>query len=262
MIETVIVLAAGRGTRLRPWTDDRPKCMVPLHGRPLLEWQLDAIRAAGARRIVVVRGYRAESIAAADIETVDNPRFAETNMVASLDCARAAFGAGFVLAYSDIVYRPELLRAVLACDAPVACAVDEEWLPYWRARFEDPLSDAETLRVRDDHVVEIGGRARTVEEIEGQFVGLVGFRGEGVAHLVELLDRARALQAEGRHLDGCPRIYDAMYTTDLLQALADDAFPPRAVPVHGGWLEIDGPTDLALAERSARPEGSRLAVLR
>jgi len=58
----VIILAAGQGTRLRPFTDDRPKCLVELHGRPLLHRQLDVLRAAGLNDIALVGGYRADCL--------------------------------------------------------------------------------------------------------------------------------------------------------------------------------------------------------
>ena len=59
-----ILLGAGQGTRLRPLTDDRPKCMVEVGGRPLLDWQIRALRAAGVDDIVLVRGYSRSRIQA------------------------------------------------------------------------------------------------------------------------------------------------------------------------------------------------------
>ena len=55
-----ILLAAGRGSRMGSLTQDMPKCLTPLHGKPLLEWQLKALREAGCNSIGMVRGYRAE----------------------------------------------------------------------------------------------------------------------------------------------------------------------------------------------------------
>ena len=84
-----IILAAGEGKRLKPYTDSRPKCMVPLAGRPLLHWQLDVLRSAGIKDIVIVGGYRAEALKACGASVVTNPRYDSTNMVGTLFCARA-----------------------------------------------------------------------------------------------------------------------------------------------------------------------------
>ena len=82
-----IILAAGRGSRLKGLTDDRPKCLVELGGVRLLDWQLAALKAAGIEDVVVVTGYRADLLQAEGVRTIHNPDWARTNMVRSLLCA-------------------------------------------------------------------------------------------------------------------------------------------------------------------------------
>src|SRR5262249_4751601 len=79
-----IIVAAGMGRRLAPYTDDRPKCLVEVNGRTILERQIDAYRAAGVDDICVVRGYLAERIAFPDLRYFENPDFARNNILASL----------------------------------------------------------------------------------------------------------------------------------------------------------------------------------
>src|SRR5687768_9696704 len=86
-IPKVVILGAGEGIRLRPYTEDRPKCLVEVDGRSLLDRQLDVLRAAGARSVVIVGGYKSEKLQRADVTLRVNPRYAETNMVWSLFCA-------------------------------------------------------------------------------------------------------------------------------------------------------------------------------
>ncbi|PYK48280.1 MAG: nucleotidyl transferase, partial [Verrucomicrobia bacterium] len=57
-----LILAAGRGSRMGDLGDDRPKCLIELQGRPLIERQITALRRSGVEEIGVVRGYRAEMI--------------------------------------------------------------------------------------------------------------------------------------------------------------------------------------------------------
>src|SRR5438045_673554 len=82
-----VILAAGRGSRMGPLTDATPKCLLPLGGRPLLEWQVAALRGAGIDTVGIVRGYNAHLFDGRALTTFENPRWAETNMVASLACA-------------------------------------------------------------------------------------------------------------------------------------------------------------------------------
>lgn len=240
-----IILAAGEGTRLRPHTLDRPKCLVPLAGRPLLAWQVDALRRAGVADITVVTGYRADQVAALGFATVYNDRFRETNMVASVMCARALFDGSddVAICYGDLVYEARHIEALAACTAPVAITVDRDWRSLWTLRMADPLQDAETLRIDDNgDVVELGRKPSNYNEIEGQYMGLIGVRA-GFAR--EFVDAHDALDPAGRY-DGRDR--DNMYMTAFLQYLIDHVTPVGAVVVEGGWLEVDTTLDLETYE--------------
>jgi choline kinase len=240
-----VILAAGEGTRLRPYTLDRPKCLVPLAGRPLLEWQLEALRAAGMEDVTVVTGYRADQIRALGCATVHNADFATTNMVASLMCADALLdGSDDVLVcYGDLAYEPRLVRALGACSAPVAITVDRQWRRLWELRMADPLADAETLRLDEaGNVVELGRKPGGYADIQGQYMGLIGIRR---AIAPALVDVYRSLDT-GTRYEGRDRAN--MYMTTFLQNLIDHVTPVKAVPVDGGWLEVDTIADLETYE--------------
>jgi NDP-sugar pyrophosphorylase family protein len=61
-IQTAVVLAGGAGLRMRPFTEDMPKCMIPLHGRPFLHWTLIWLKQNGFKHIVLGVAYRKEVI--------------------------------------------------------------------------------------------------------------------------------------------------------------------------------------------------------
>jgi L-glutamine-phosphate cytidylyltransferase len=110
-----VILAAGRGSRLRHLGSDRPKCLVQLAGEPLIARQIAAMRRGGMDEIGVVRGYRAEMIDFPGVTYFVNERWAETNMVMSLGTASAWLRSGPVMVgYGDIFYRSELVRRLAA----------------------------------------------------------------------------------------------------------------------------------------------------
>lgn len=252
----LIVLAAGQGTRLRPLTDDRPKCLIELSGRPLIDWTIAAAREVGVTDIVVVGGHCIDRLANCGVDIIANPNFANTNMVRTLFCAQSYFGDGFIMSYGDIVYSPDVLRQLLAEPAPIAVTVDRGWRQYWEQRFEDPLADAETLVMNDRGLVtEIGQRASSLDAIEAQYIGLVAFRGQGVTSLVDSYKAAEAQEREGRLPFNGSRDLDHLYMTDLLQGLIDRGEQLKAVPIDRGWVEIDSMRDLAVAEGVVRDGG-------
>jgi choline kinase len=225
--------------------------MVEVDGHSLLSRQLDVIRAEGVEPVVLVGGYRSEALERQGAAVRLNPRYAETNMVWSLFCAEEELDGEVVVAYGDIVYSREALRAVLDATADAAVAIDLEWEAYWRARNEDPMADAETLKLSPDgRILELGQRPRSLADIEGQYMGLMKFSAAGVEALRAEFHAAR----QGAGLRGKP--VEKAYMTDLLQASIDHGARLQAVPVRGGWVEVDTVSDL-----ESETTRSRLAAI-
>ena len=236
-----VILAAGRGSRMGRLTEDAPKCLVPLAGRELLDWQVTALRAAGIDHVGVVRGYKAHLLGGRGLDTFDNPAWAETNMVASLSCARDWLAAGpVVVSYSDIFYPSAAVAALMAAPVDIAMTYDPHWLDLWSQRFADPLSDAETFRMEGSRVVEIGRRGRrttSLDDIKGQYMGLLKFTPAGWRAVERHLDTLS--EERRRKLD----------MTSLLSGLIAAGHPVEGVAVSGPWGEVDNGDDLALYER-------------
>lgn len=234
-----VILAAGEGTRLRPYTLDRPKCLVEIDGEPLLARQLEVLAAEGVRNVVMIGGYRAEMLRRPGIELRLNPRYFETNMVWTLFCAEDELQGEVLLCYGDIVYSREVLRAVLDSKADIAVTIDLDWESYWRSRNENPLDDAETLKLAaDGRIIEIGQKPKSLDEIEGQYMGLMKFSASGLQQLKKVFNEAKAIgRLRGKSLEKA-------YMTDLLQAMVDLNYRLDSVPVHGGWVEVDTVDDL------------------
>ena len=138
-----IILAAGRGSRMKTLTDDRPKCLVKLRGRTLLDWQLQALREAGITEIAIVTGYRRELLVNYNLVEFNNPRWAQTNMVSSLACAHEWLELEpCIVSYSDIFFEASAISSLMGCLANLAVMYDPNWLALWSKRFVDPLVEA------------------------------------------------------------------------------------------------------------------------
>lgn len=242
-----LILAAGRGSRLRELTSNKPKCLVSLAGKPLLRWQYDALRAAGAQRLLIVRGYLAERLVpeaaglpSGAFETTANPLWEHSNMLSSLLCAgpwlEEAFAAGereAVISYADIVYPAAHVRAL--CDqggaTPISITFDAQWENLWRVRFADPLSDAESFASRDGFLCDIGRKPQSLDEIQGQYMGLLRVTAQGWQ---EIIAACRALGDDVARTD----------MTGFLRLLMARHVPIAAVPMQGRWCEVDSQDDL------------------
>jgi L-glutamine-phosphate cytidylyltransferase len=234
-----IILAAGRGSRMKNLTDERPKCLVELRGKALLDWQLEALCATGITQIAIVTGYKRELLADRGLTEFYNARWAETNMVSSLACAQDWLQEDpCIVSYSDIFYSPMAVHALMTSEATLAVTYDPNWLGLWTRRFGDPLLDAETFRLNPDQTLtEIGNKPRSVSEVQGQYMGLLRLTPNGWKEIL----RIRA----GLTSEEC----DKMHMTGTLQKVVDAGLTPvTGVPYTGEWGEVDSEQDLTIYE--------------
>ena len=180
-------------------------------------------------------GYRKELLEG-DFDTVDNDRWDQTNMVGTLDCARDYLRKNTcIVSYADIVYHPDNVKALIEAEGDIVITYDEIWKPLWELRFADPLSDAETFVLNEKGVVqEIGQTANSIEQIQGQYMGLLKFTPKGWCQVEQLLD---ALDKE---------IVDALDMTALLQRLIKSDITINTVKIRGRWCEADSEDDLKI----------------
>ena len=239
-----LILAAGRGSRLNPYTEDCPKCLTVLGGMSLIDRQIATLRATGVKDIVIITGYLSEMLALPGTRQAHNPDWTTTNMVESLFCAEEEFGSDIIVAYGDIIYEPRVLEPLLASNKDISVVVDRQWRPYWESRFPDPLEDAESLRLdAGGRITEIGNAVTDIDSIEAQYIGLMRFKNSGI----------RALKAARENLNKETRPWmrnrtiTNAYMTDILMEIILMGNKVHSVPVDGGWLEIDTVTDYETA---------------
>ena len=238
----ILILAAGEGSRLRPHTLKRPKCLVPIAGKGLLDWQLEQWQNSGIKReqVCIVGGYKIDQLTATGCEIIENAEYATTNMVSTLFCADRKLTNDTIISYGDIVFNRHAIDAILTSEHAISVIIDLDWAEYWEARFENPLSDAETLRMGErGQILEIGNKPKTISEIEGQYIGLIKANTQGLIAMRNLYRSA----SDGRRLIN-GKSAEKAYMTDLLQELISDGFPIHAAPIKGGWIEVDSVQDL------------------
>jgi choline kinase len=237
---TGVILAAGRGSRLLSLTDDRPKGLVKVGGRSLVDWQLEALRGAHIESVAIVTGYRQSDYDRFGVRTIYNERWADTNMVCSMLRALEVLDGTILFSYSDILYDPTVVERLLQSEADFAVAYDTQWLDIWSQRFSNPLSDAESFKIGvDGKILEIGEIARDLKDIQGQFMGLFKVSARAAGWVRDIL------AAQGSAID-------FLDTTGLLNLMINRGLAIVGVPTAGNWMEVDDQKDLKLAESMLR----------
>lgn len=222
-----VILAAGRGGRLRGVAGDRPKCLARIGARTLLERQIQTLRACGADDIAVVAGYRAGDVRALcgpGVDIVHNARYATTNSLYSLWLARDLLAGGFVVLNADVLFHPQLLEDLLS-------ARYEDALLMASRSEDEPFSDEEMkVQVRRGCVIDID-KHMAASQADGENVGIVKFGAEGAAVMVDVLND---VVASGGSREWLPRAFAAFVEHRPLHVVDTRGFP---------WIEIDFPED-------------------
>ncbi|MGE0869186.1 MAG: NTP transferase domain-containing protein [Kofleriaceae bacterium] len=243
MSGAVVVLGAGLGSRLRPLTDDRPKCVVAVGGEPLAARMLRQFHARGIHDATVVVGHMADrarellsdaasKLSGLRVRFVENKDYATTNTMYSTLLAMDALAGGGYLVEGDIAASDEVIDRLIAADAKLSHWAADAWTS---AHSGCRLTANATGRITAQEIF----RARTAGPMPGMWksAGMLKLSGDGAAAL------SRALSADaaaGR---------TNVYYDDVIGARMGD-FDLRVLDLADApWVEIDDLTDMAEARR-------------
>ena len=240
----VIILAAGRGSRLKPLTDDKPKCMVKLFGKSLLEWQIEKFRKIGIKDISVVTGYKKELISMDGIKIYHNKNFEKTNMIETLFCAKKEIDETVIVSYGDIIFQDDVVQKLIESKEDFSVVIDKEWKKYWDIRFDNPLDDAESLILdSENNIKNIGQKTTTLDEIQGQYIGLMMFKGNSTDIIKNFYEKMKKISKIDINPLNSNLPFELSYMTDFLQGLINEKYKLKAILIKNGWLELDSMQD-------------------
>ena len=253
-----IILAAGEGTRLRPLTEEVPKSMVKIFGTTLLERQINNFRKCMIEDITVVTGYKNNKINIGGIKYAKNINYHNTNMVETLFCANNELEGDVIISYGDIIYERKILKELINSEDDITIVIDNKWKKYWNKRFDNPLNDAESLKINaNGDIIEIGQKINDIRDVQGQYIGLMKFNSNGVEILKKFYSESKKKSKNGKNVLNSNIPFEKLYMTDLLQGLINSGHLLKPLIINGGWLELDSITDYELYQKMHKENGLR-----
>lgn len=231
-----IILAAGRGSRMGERTNLLPKCMTELWGKPLINWQIDILKEAGIKNISIVVGYQSEKVKLDNVHYFYNNQWRYTNVLASLLTAKSWLDTTeCIIAYSDILYTPTTIKMLIESPKDIVITYNTNFLELWKQRFEDPLIDLETFKTnKQSMLLEIGDSTNKIEEIEGQFMGLLKITPDGFNDICRIM--------KSQKLD----VINQLDITGALQLMLKENISINTIKCDEFWIEVDNEKDLNL----------------
>ncbi len=227
-----LILAAGLGTRLSPITDTRPKCLVPVNGKPILIKQIENLHENGVTEITIISGYMSKVLEGEvkklfpEIKVIESVDYATTNNMYSAWLGREFVNdEPFLMMNADVFFDASVITALLKDSAPNAIVTEKG------VYIEESMK-----------VVEENGRlvriAKTITEAEalGVSIDVYKFSPEGAKAFFGKC-------AEYIHDRKELKLWSEVALNDILPEVVF-----TACPLEGRWLEIDNMDDLAAAE--------------
>ncbi len=246
---SAIVIAAGLGSRMESYTDDKPKCMLEFGDKTLLQRQLEAYRACGIADISVIRGYMKDVIDYEGLRYFENPDFENNNILNSLFYAEPALTGHVLCAYSDILFESHVVDRLLESQHDISIVVDIDWRGYYEGRKDHPIEEAENVIFdADSKVIEIGKILTDKNDVHGEFIGMMKFSPQGAEVFKRHFHRAKDMYWDKPFQKAAS--FQKAYLTDMIQEMVDLGVPIHCVIIEQGWKEIDTIEDYqkALAE--------------
>ena len=236
-----LILAAGRGSRMGSLTDKKPKCFLKIRNLTLFQNQINNFYKNDIKNLTVVTGYLSQLFVNLEINKIENKNWKSTNMLYSLLCADNWIeNCDVIVSYSDIYYEESAIRLLSSSNADIGILFDKNWYSLWKRRFDDPLDDAESFLYDTNYnLIDIGQKTKTLDRINGQYMGLLKFSNIGWDHFKNVYNSLSDIEKNN------------FYLTDILNKIINlKKINIKVIPYNDFWFEIDSKRDYLLFKES------------
>lgn len=237
---TGIILAAGRGSRLKKKTEILPKCLLNFKGSSLLKRVVTNFIENKINKIYVVVGYKQNKIFLSGIKKIKNLDWKNSSIMRSLlCCSKILKKKNCIVSYSDIIYKKKIIDILKKTRGDIVLLSNNNWKKLWKLRFSNPLSDLETFKIKNNQLINIGEKPDSIKDIQGQYMGLMKITPNG-----------------WKKIQNHIRTYyknkiDNLDITNFLSTFVKDKKNKILVKkIRASWYEIDNQKDLMIAKKN------------
>ena len=234
-----IILAAGRGTRIPQVTKNKPKCLVKIDKKTILERQISFLHKLRINDIIIIRGFKKNKILIKKIKYIENKNYKKNEQLDSLFSAKSEFTDDLLILFSDIIYDFSIIKKIfLEKKKLISLAVDKNWKKRYKFRFDHPVEQADKVKInKKGEVLKIGKKLK-IKETSGEFLGIFKVSKHGCKILLQNYKKYKKDQDTADK-----QIHD------FFKFLINKGIQISSVPVRGKYMEIDTFNDYKLAKK-------------
>jgi len=232
-----------------PLTKDKPKCMLDINGKTLLQRQIEIFKQCGIEDIVVIKGHKKNAINYPGLKYFYNADYQTNNILESMFHAETEMDGEFIVTYSDIWFDKSVVEKLLNSKKDISLIVDRDWQSSYEGRCQHPIEEAEKAIIKDGKIIKIG-KGLNKNEAHGEFIGLAKFTETGTEILKSIYLIAKNLYSDKPFHESS--VFKKAYLTDMIQELIDRGFDVHNVDIEGNWIEIDTHEDYQKALKTIK----------
>jgi choline kinase len=169
-----IILAAGRGRRINQLSKLKPKCFIKVNNKSLINYQIEALKKAGIKKIAIITGYKKNFFQNLKTKKFNNKEWRSTNMIYSL-CKAQSWLSKYkcIICYSDIFFETSAIKLLKKNNNEFCVLSYLDWKNLWKKRFKNIKIDIESFKInKSNYITNIGQKVRNINDIQGQFMGV------------------------------------------------------------------------------------------
>ena len=235
----LILLAAGRGTRLPKKFRNKPKCLAELNNKPIIDYNLEFFSKFNDKYMVT--GYKSNLLKKFckknKFKMIKNEKFKSTNMVYSMFLASKFIKTDVVVCYGDIIFNSSVYDLLLG-DYNIM-PLNVNWLKHWRKRmaYKDVIKDAENVVVEKKYIKKIG---ETIKKKlpESQYMGIYKIKKKNFIKMNTFFN-----ELKNKKID---------MTNFINKALSKNVLRIKAKKYKSFWYEIDNEKDFNVAKKELK----------
>ena len=231
-----IILAAGRGTRIPQFTKNKPKCLIKIDKKTILERQINFLFKLKIKDIIIIKGFKKEKILIKKVKYIVNKNYKKNEQLDSLFCAKSEFTEDILILFSDIIYDFSIIKKIYNQKKNlITLAVDKNWQNRYKFRFDHPEEQADKVKInKKNNIIKIGKKLK-IEETNGEFLGIFKISKMGCKVILENYKKYQNTAIKQIH--------------DFLKFLINKCIPISSLSVQGKYMEIDTFNDYKLAKK-------------
>ena len=231
----LIVLASGRGSRLKKLTKKIPKCLVSVRSKTIIDYISENFRKFN--QTIILTGYKSNLIDKKfiNLKKVKNEKYMSTNMVYSLFCAKKYIKQDLIISYSDIIFDHRIIDEMIEIKK-THIPLNKKWLSLWKKRMNENKinDDAEDLLINNNKVLSIGEKI-LAKRPKLQFMGLIKIKYQDFIKLYKYFKTLNDTKID--------------MTTFLNNAIKNKIINLGYFKTSKYWFEIDSVKDRKVAEK-------------